>query len=427
MSSETWTIREIEEAFYRAGIVEAKKISMRSALEDILAARRSQPEVAPVGREHGPGKCVPLLPRVDRPPITVDDDESEYPADHAKAKAGAEQPAAPPSQIEVDIMDGNFGPIADPPAPVAASPFDKALAGATEALSHVGTTRTELHREGPRSYETTTSKPPVAPANPQPGVQVVVAATSVSSGSENPSTGVSNSRNSDASRGLGERMRADRMELRALLLKSPGVGGELGTLARFIDHEHAVDILEAANAELRAQTIRWEQQIQDSAKAHERLLSEARADNDRLQREVVSAGNERDARDIRIDELVRFLEVRAKVLVAMEKQLDNRDARIAGLEASSADLVRRAQEEGRLREETADALAKVTVRAQDAEELVAELRGKLAAAEAIDCPGCLALLSRAADMLAEVQEEPDGLHEWQEDLAKHRAPAPEVG
>jgi len=136
--------------------------------------------------------------------------------------------------------------------------------------------------------------------------------------------------------------------------------------------------LERERAELRAQAVRWEQQIQDSAKAHERMLSEARADNDRLRGEVVRLGNERDARDIRIDELVRFLEVRAKVLVAMEKQLDNRDARIAGLEASSADLVRRAQEaETRL----AEAFRVAEHREAVADKELAELRGKLAAAE----------------------------------------------
>lgn len=35
------------------------------------------------------------------------------------------------------------------------------------------------------------------------------------------------------------------------------------------------------------------------------------------------------------------------------------------------------------------------------------------------CAGCLALLSRATDMLAEVQEEPDGYQEWCADLETH--------
>lgn len=167
---------------------------------------------------------------------------------------------------------------------------------------------------------------------------------------------------------------------------------------------------QAELTELRSQAVKAEQFFADRTAAHERQVTGLRDDNDRLQREVVRLGNERDARDIRIDELVRFLEVRAKVLVAMEKQLDNRDARIAdlettvricnaavlsqetqlnardariaGLEASSADLVRRAQEaearalfwegEAKQQKENCDAMA----------QSAAELRGKLERANA---------------------------------------------
>lgn len=60
------------------------------------------------------------------------------------------------------------------------------------------------------------------------------------------------------------------------------------------------------------------------------------------------------------------------------------------------------------------------------QKTIARLLARVAELEArrLECPGCLALLARAADMLAEVQEEPDGLCEWQGDLLKHRAPAP---
>jgi len=43
----------------------------------------------------------------------------------------------------------------------------------------------------------------------------------------------------------------------------------------------------------------------------------------------------------------------------------------------------------------------------------------VASGEADTCAGCLALLDRAAEMLSEVQEEPDGWQEWVADREKH--------
>lgn len=45
--------------------------------------------------------------------------------------------------------------------------------------------------------------------------------------------------------------------------------------------------------------------------------------------------------------------------------------------------------------------------------------GAVTSGEATPCAGCLALLERAAEMLADVQEEPDGWQEWVADREKH--------
>lgn len=190
---------------------------------------------------------------------------------------------------------------------------------------------------------------------------------------------------------LSEWMRADREELKRALV-TPGADGRshspppgaLGILTRFLAHAEEVSALEAANAELRDQAVRWEQQIQDSGVAHERQVTELRADNDRLSREVVRLGSLVDAleRAIRSDEPFRGApELRA--------QLGEARTRIAGLESSAADLVRRAQEaEAMARATGGQAVAAFEAAAREFEgrmdralAVVAELRGKLAAAE----------------------------------------------
>ena len=102
-----------------------------------------------------------------------------------------------------------------------------------------------------------------------------------------------------------------------------------------------VAALESANAELRAQAVQWEQQIQASAKAHERTVAELRADNNRLQQEVVRLGDERDAYKAKRDEWRKTADADNEKARKLNEQLAARDARIAGLEASAADLVRR--------------------------------------------------------------------------------------
>jgi chromosome segregation ATPase len=131
----------------------------------------------------------------------------------------------------------------------------------------------------------------------------------------------------------------------------------------------------------------------------ETRLAAAEKERDELRAQLAEAGHAFDKAEILLTEKAGELGgVRAKLASTEEEvrrvtrersdayaQLEVRDRRIAGLEASA-----------REDREKAAALAD-------------------------------ALLIRAADMLAEVQEEPDGYQEWCADFAVWRAPAPKAG